>query len=251
MTNYQNPWLVRKPGPAGRFRLYCFSYAGGNATTFARWQGALGPEIDVCAIQLPGRGARIGEACMTSFPELARAIAELVGSNAPAPFAFFGHSLGSVLGFEVARCCMRAGLAMPVHLFASGCEAPRHFGGADGMHLLPDDELIEKLSLYNGTPRELLQHRELMSLVLPAVRGDFALVDSYVYRPATPLPAPITVLAGRADPHVKAPQLQDWHGETAGACDVHWFDGDHFFIHQQGEAVLDCVRNVLEGAMCV
>ena len=102
-----NPLWVVQPHTGSRpLRLFCFSYAGGSSTTFASWQAALAPDIDVCAIQLPGRGARMGEPLMTSFPELIGTIAQVISNQRGAPYAFFGHSLGGLIAFEVARYCM-------------------------------------------------------------------------------------------------------------------------------------------------
>jgi surfactin synthase thioesterase subunit len=244
------PWLVRPSGPARRLRLYCFPYAGGSAATFAGWQDALGPDIEVCAVQLPGRGARMGEAPMTDLQEVVRTLAQVISSQGRTPFAFFGHSLGAMLAFEVARFFMLHYLPMPVHLFASGCDAPQHRCEPKGLHLLPDDELIDALKDYNGTPAEILDNRELMALLLPLLRADFGLVDTYRYRAGLRLQVPLTVLAGDQDDHIEPLQVDGWGKETAAGCQVHWFEGDHFFINAQRDAVQALVRGVLAEPVC-
>lgn len=244
------PWLVRRPGPAGRLRLYCFSYAGGSAATFSEWQPVLGPDIEVCAIQLPGRGARLAEAAITSLPDLVQMIAAVTSSQGNGPFAFFGHSLGGLLAFETARYCKLHRLPMPQHLIVSGSAAPRQRDTSRQLHLLGDQELIDELRKYNGTPPAVLENRELMELLLPMIRADFSLVERYRYRAGALLDMPIAVLAGRADPHVSPAQAQGWASETTAGARVHWVDGDHFFVNAKRTAVLDCVREVLLEQVC-
>jgi surfactin synthase thioesterase subunit len=233
-----NRWIVSRPGPERRARLYCFSYAGGNASAFSRWQALLDPAIEVCAVQLPGRGARLAEPAYHSMPDLTRALLQAIDLNDCLPFAFFGHSLGGLLAFELARLCRRYSGVQPSRLFVSGCNAPRHLNPSRNLHKLPDAGLIEALRGYNGTPPELLEHRELMELVLPAVRADFALVEEYSYELQPLLQIPLTVLGGRSDDRTAAAQLGAWCEETAGECRLHWFEGDHFFIDSGRAQVL-------------
>jgi medium-chain acyl-[acyl-carrier-protein] hydrolase len=238
-------WLIRRHAAHARLRLFCLPFAGGNASVYAPWQAELGPDIEVCAVQLPGRASRLSELPLTSLPELIETLANIVAREAGLPFAFFGHSMGALLGFEVARHCARHGLPTPVRLFASGCAAPQRRAEKEPVHCLPDDELIAELGTYNGTPPELLAHRELMALVLPMLRADFGLVENYVYRPGPLLNIPVTVLAGVDDPHVERAQAEAWSLESNARCDLEWFNGDHFFIQQETAQVLGCVRRYL------
>ncbi|MES2316830.1 MAG: alpha/beta fold hydrolase [Pseudomonadota bacterium] len=235
------PWILRQPGPGRRLRLFCFSYAGGNAASYLPWQAELDPAIEVCALQLPGRGARMGETPYSCLASLVAALAPVIASRNALPFAFFGHSLGALVAFEVARHLQRHGMPMPEHLFVSGCEAPQYRSPPKNLHALPEAELIESLRSYNGTPSEVLAHRELMELLLPTIRADFSLVDNYHYDPAPLLTIPVTVLAGRGDDHVATGLVEQWQRETEAACEIEWFDGDHFFIHSERRAVLRCV----------
>lgn len=242
------PWLLRQSGSGRRIRLFCFSYAGGSAAPYLPWQAALPPEIEVCAVQLPGRGPRFAEAPIRSFPQLIETLAPIVTCvtrEDDLPFAFFGHSLGGLLAFELARHCQRFRLPMPEHLFVSASNAPQYRRTRRRLHELDDDALIDALKDYNGTPPAALAHRELMDLLLPAIRADFALVENYAYRQDMPLDIPITVLAGTNDKHVASKRLCRWQEETTEACHLHWFEGDHFFIHSHQRAVLDCIRGEL------
>ncbi len=244
------PWLLRRPGPRRALRLYCFSYAGGSPASYLAWQAGLAPDIEVCAVQLPGRGARFNEPSCTSLAQLVDTLAEVIGEAAEAtpgqPFALFGHSLGALIAFEVARALAGRGGAQPCHLFLSGCAAPRYRPWRPAIHRFDDAALVRELVTYNGTPPEILADAELMALLLPAIRADFALVHDYQYRPARPLCQPLTVLAGNADRIGSSTEVSGWSEETSGPCRVQWFAGDHFFLHTCAPDVLDCINAALE-----
>ncbi|MDC8758409.1 thioesterase II family protein [Janthinobacterium fluminis] len=247
---HTTPWLLRQAGPQRRMRLFCFAYAGGNAASFMPWQAELDVDIEVCAVQLPGRGGRFGEAPYTSMSELVETLAGVVGAHADLPFAFFGHSLGALLAFELARYLQRHQRAMPQQLIVSGCNAPQMRNPSANLHLLGDAALIEELRKYNGTPAELLQHRELMELLLPSIRADFSLAETYVYQPGALLDLPMTALAGRRDPRTSAEQVEGWQKETSNICRVEWFQGDHFFLNPERAGVLEVLRAVLAEVQC-
>jgi len=219
-------------------RLFCFCYAGGNASTFLDWQSAMHPEIEICAIQLPGRGSRFHEPPLENFSELVATLSILIGKNSTLPFVFFGHSLGGLVAFELARNLRAQGFTMPQELFISGCPAPRYRGASKGLHRLPDDQLIDELKRYNGTPQEILDNGELMKLVLPTIRADFSLVEDYKYRAEEILSVPITVLAGTSEERDSLVQVTGWSDETSETCRVQWFDGDHFFVNSDRDNVL-------------
>lgn len=243
------PWLIRRRGSAGRIRLYCFPYAGGNAFHFLAWQTALAPTIEVCAVQLPGRGERLAETPYKSLPALIETVAAVIAQQDARPFAFFGHSLGGLLAFEVARYCQRSDLTRPIHIFASGCDAPQHRSASRRLHELGDDALIAALKEYDGAPSSVFENTELMALTLPAIRSDFALAENYHYRPGPPLDIPITVLAGKLE-KISAAQVEGWQKETTGACRIRWFEGGHFFIHSERTAVLECLKTELAEVQC-
>lgn len=245
------PWMVRRVSQPGHLRLYCFAYAGGSAAVFSRWQNALGPSVEVCAIQLPGRGSRMMEPPRRDPRLLVEELALAIASQPAQPFALFGHSLGALLAFEVARTLRLQRLPLPVHLIASGCRAPCVERERRGLHLLPDGEFIEALRGYNGTPAEILDNAELMALVLPMLRADFALVDAFDYRPQAPLPLPLTVLAGRRDEARTLDGIDLWSRESTDFRGVHWFDGDHFFLHSDVDAVIDTVGRALAARVLV
>lgn len=244
-ASLRNPWLVRRAQPDCSERLFCFAYAGGSAAVYAPWQAALGSGVEVCAIQLPGRGTRLAEPPLQSFGQVVAEAVVAVQSLDDRPFSFFGHSLGALLAFEVARQCMERNLREPRMLFVSGCEAPTRRSPSRGLHLLPDDALIAELRSYNGTPREVLENRELMTLVLPILRADFALVEQYRYRRGNRLSMPIVALAGEADPYAPPERVAPWLDESLTAGTLRSFPGDHFFIHGCHDRLVEHVAGML------
>ncbi|KQV51921.1 thioesterase II family protein [Massilia sp. Root335] len=240
----QTPWLTRQCVGTPRMRLYCLPYAGGGAEIYAGWHAAL-PGVEVCTVQLPGRGIRFREAPLDTLPELLAELAQLTSQDRALPFALFGHSLGALIAFELARYCRRHYLPLPQRLIVSGCDAPNQRETGGGMHRLPDADLIAALRTYNGTPPQVLAHADLMALVLPSIRADFALSERYAYRVQPPLALPLSVYVGKDDPLLSAATVKGWDVETSETCRTRWFNGDHFFVHGQRDAVLAALRDDL------
>lgn len=240
-----SPWVIRAASPVRSHRLFCFPYAGGNAFAFARWQEALDPSIEVCAMQLPGRGARIAEPPVASLPALLRMLAPEVARFDDLPFSFFGHSVGALVAFELARYLRLHGMRLPERLFASGCQAPQFRNASRDFHVLGDNAFVDVLRQYAGTPPEVLESRELMDLLLPTIRADFSLAENYQYRYSPLLPLPISVFAGTRDENKAPGQVDGWQKETARACEVSWFEGGHFFLNEQREMVLSTLEDTL------
>lgn len=243
-TNVQNSsvWFVRpSPQPQARLRLFCFPYAGGSAQSYHDWQRRLPQDVELCAAQLPGRGRRIREA---PLPSIAANVEQLASDIVPlldVPFAFFGHSMGALLAFELARRLRDDAAPTPALLFASGCAAPHLPRRTREMHALPDQELIAELQRLNGTPPEVLEHPELMQMLMGFLRADFEAVETYRYSPGPPLTCPISALGGLRDPDVRRAELEAWRDHTAGDCAVRMFDGDHFFTHQVEPLLLEVI----------
>jgi medium-chain acyl-[acyl-carrier-protein] hydrolase len=146
------------------------------------------------------------------------------------PVAFFGHSLGALVAFEVLRELRRRGLPRPVRLFAAAARAP-HRPADEPLHALPDDAFLNRIAGLNGTPAPVLRDRQLMNLLLPAIRADFAVAETYQGAPGRAVATPIAVFGGRDDPHVSMDDLRGWAWHTRGGFGVRIFEGDHFFLH--------------------
>jgi medium-chain acyl-[acyl-carrier-protein] hydrolase len=161
------------------------------------------------------------------------------------PFALFGHSMGALIAFELSRALRRSGRNMPIHLFVSAVCAPHLAHLRKPAHHLPDDEFLNVLRSLNGTPPDVLDDRGLLELFLPILRADFRLAETYRYTPQPPLPHPITVFAGLADPTTPADCLPAWEQHTAGECSIRLLEGDHFFIHHQDHMVAASISKSL------
>lgn len=233
---------MRLPAGPRRLQLFCFPYAGGSASGFLPWRTGLAADVELCAVQLPGRGARLAEPPLRDLDGLLAALASVIREQARPPFAFFGHSLGALVAFELTRRLRRARLPMPERLIVSAASAPPCRGPSRRLHELDDDALLQALRDYNGSPPEALAHRELMELLLPAIRADFALLHDYRYGAEAALNLPITVLAGRRDTHVPAGSLEGWQECSTVPVRQRWFEGDHFFLHTEIHSVLTVVN---------
>lgn len=201
------------------------------------WRAQLGETVDVCAVQLPGRGNRFLEPSFEKMEELVIAITDALAEQPPGPFSFFGHSMGALLAFEVCRRLDSLSRPLPELLIVSGCNSPQHLLPPKGLSRMPNDKLIDELHNYNGTPLEVLRNSDLMSLLLPAIRADFSLIESYQYQQGSPLTVPITAFAGRQDTG-RISHVHEWQRETTAAFQLHWFDGDHFFVQSDSKNVV-------------
>lgn len=232
ITTPTTPWLMpfSREGN-GRLNLFFFPHAGGGASAFYQWSRVMPKEITSYAIQLPGRETRLREPLHRQVPTVVESLAEVLQPHLHSPFIFWGHSMGALLGFELARHLQRHGLNMPQRLLVSGYNAP-HIPYADPkIHHLPEADFITALQKLNGTPEAVLKDAELRNLVLPIVRADFQLVETYTYQEADTLHCPITVLDGLADDKTNEADLREWQRQSTQALEMFTFPGDHFFLY--------------------
>lgn len=238
-------WLAfHKLNPRASLRLFCFHYAGGSAQVFRDWHDLL-PTVEVCPVQLPGRGTRIKEGSITRIAPLVEQLARDLSPKLDMPFAFFGHSMGALVGFELARLLRRERGLKPAQLFVSGRRAPQLRDDAPPSHNLPDDEFIELLRAYKGTPEEALRHPELMTLMLPFLRADFELCETYAYQPEAPFDCPLTAFGGLGDGGIRREQLDAWREHTTGSFSLRMFPGEHFFINDNRPLLLQVLAREL------
>src|SRR5262245_15762688 len=202
MSATSDVFLTPRPDMAIRLRLFCLPYAGGSAQIYRRWPSYLREGIDTCAVQLPGRGNRLKEAPFDRPEPLVEAVLQGILPYTHKPFAVFGHSMGAILGFELVRKLETLYQRSPERLIVSGCRAPHLPLNEPRLYDIPEPEFIEHVRQLNGTPREVLEHPELMSLMLPLLRADFAVCQTYVYSPGPQLACPITALGGIEDAEV-------------------------------------------------
>src|SRR2546421_56050 len=225
-------WLAhRVPRSQALLRLFCFPYAGGSASIFHSWSDALPSQIEVCPVQLPGRERRLREPPFTRLAPLLQALTQALRPYMNMPFALFGHSMGALISFELARELRRQDNSGPVHLFVSGSRAPQKPDPDPPVHALPEEKFIEKLRRLNGTPEAVVQNPELMMLVLPILRADFALYETYVYLTEEPLNCPISAFGGLQDNRLGRDDLVAWRDQTRMSFSLDMFPGNHFFLH--------------------
>jgi medium-chain acyl-[acyl-carrier-protein] hydrolase len=246
MKKSQSTWFENLPeGKDGALRLYCFPYAGGSAQVFRGWQRHLAPQAALSLARLPGRGARIGEPAFKRYKPLVNALADDMIPELPPAFAFWGHSMGALISFELARELRRRGQRAPLALFLSGRRAPQIPDPDPPTFNLPEPEFISELRRLNGTPMEVLDSPELKEFFLPTMRADFELVETYEYEPEPPLSCPICAYGGLQDAHVPAENVKAWQKQTSGAFKVTMFPGDHFYIHSSDDLLRALRRDVL------
>lgn len=232
-------WLPMAARDSGGLPLFCLPHAGAGASAFRGWLGRLAG-IELLPVQPPGREARLRERPFESIQPLVQELAGVLVSAARGrPYALYGHSLGALVAFETLREIRRRGDTEPARLIVSGCVAP-HVRYDDGPPVtgMSQQRLVEMLAELGGTPAMLLADPELLQLVLPAVRADFSVKESYQYSSEAPLTVPITVLASTDDPRAPAFAQQAWREQTLAGCAMHTLAGGHFAVFEQSELTL-------------
>jgi surfactin synthase thioesterase subunit len=229
-TQGDHAWLLSPPDQAGEIRLYCLPPAGGGAATYRTWPESLPVGIAVYRVQPPGRETRFREPFCTNLEQYIRVLVGLIEEQPEVPFALFGHSMGALLAYEAAHRLREETGREPSHLFVSAFASPAS-GLPPPIHRLPDDQFIEQLRTRYGAIRdEILEHPEILELMLPIVRADLALLSTYRYRERPLLDCPVTAVGGTRDPWVTERGLGEWRGMTRGAFALHMLPGGHFYI---------------------
>ncbi|MBD2507082.1 thioesterase [Nostoc muscorum FACHB-395] len=242
-----NSWVIcPQPNPQANLRLFCFPYAGGSAAIFRTWPNNLPSNVEVCAVEYPGRGRQIKSAPLTRLEPLVEAIAPVLLPYLDKPFAFFGHSMGGLVSFELTRLLRSQYNLTPFHLFISARRAPQLPPIKPPLHILSDHDLQNELRSLNGTPKAVLESEELMQIFLPILRADFAVLETYIYTPKQALECPITAFGGLQDQDVSHEDLQAWREQTITAFSLHELNGDHFFIHSHQELLFKLIYQELQ-----
>ncbi len=239
-------WLsCYKPNPRAKLRMFCFPYAGGGASIFRTWTEGLPTWTEVCPVQLPGRENRIQEKPFTIMEQLITATATALMPYFDLPFVFFGHSMGAWIAYELACYLRKNNNLTPKHLFVAGRFAP-HIPEPDKFHLLPEKEFKEQLKIYNGTPSVVLENDEFMQLLIPLLKSDFSVCETYSYTPREPLECPISVFNGKDDHLIDEKELCSWQQHTSNKCRVEIFQGEHFFLRTAQKELLKSITSDLE-----
>jgi surfactin synthase thioesterase subunit len=235
-----NPWVYR-PKPNGRAvaRLFCFHHAGVGGAVYRLWPNGLPDKLEVCAVQLPGRGGRLREPLLSSISAIVDALLPALLPLLDRPFAVFGHSMGAVIGSEFVRALLDRGGPLPEHLVVSG-RRPAHVPDSQPLlNVLDDAAFVAEVNLrYGGIPSEVLADAEVMALLLPALRADITALETFHPGRRAPLPCPISAFGGHHDHLTPRAHLEAWRDETLASCRVRVFPGDHFYLEAQRSLVL-------------
>ncbi|HEY2665683.1 MAG TPA: alpha/beta fold hydrolase [Actinomycetota bacterium] len=235
-----DPWFpFRRHAGTARLRLFCFPFAGGGASTFRAWPTLVPNQVEVCAVQLPGRETRLFEARFTSLGDAVGPVVEAMRPYLDVPCALFGHSLGAALAYEVAVALSEVSPPAPVHLFVSGRGGPSL--GAETAHTfsLPEEDFVRHVKAYGGMSDAVLANAELRAVFLPLLRDDIRLIDTYVPTGDCVLACPITAFAGSGDPCVGPDALEAWGRNTDAPFRVKLVAGGHFYLRDHGAVLVD------------
>ena len=242
-------WFLTRGGTGSEpvARIFCFSYAGGNPRRFLEWQPELAGDAEVLAVCLPGQGQRSMEPrpALEAVVDGAAAAIRTAIQGDDRPAYLFGHSLGGLLGFEVAR--RLRGLPALRHLVASGISAPSLLPSARSLELarLRGKAFAEALRFFGGLPPEIFADDDVLELLLPGVTADFRLAASYRYQPDQPLDLPVSIITGRDDPHVGPEQVRPWRRECRTPPTFHWVDGGHLYLDERPSEVIELLRDIV------
>lgn len=227
-------------------RLYCFANAGGSAEVYRQWQPSLSDTLAICPIELPGRGKRTGEPFCESLSLAASSAASAIASAGIEEYCIFGHSLGSVFAFETARILEQAGHIPPRCIFVSGRVAP-HIGEENrNLHTASNDTIVTELRRLGGTQEEVLSNESFLDFILTIVRADYKLLETFTPQALPKINIPIEVCCGDTDEDTTPQLLQHWADLTSSSCHVELFNGGHFYLNDQQEALVDHIRSTFQ-----
>ena len=228
-----------------KMRLFCFPYAGGGASVFSRWADDFTEGLELIAVQFPGRETRFGEKPFSDLTTLVQVVVSEIRPYLSVPFAFFGHSMGALVCFEMARSLRKFHYPQPFHLFVSGFRAPQLKDPDPPIHQLPDTLFLEELKALGGIPENALDIPELMELMLPIIRQDVKICECYTYSKEPALDCSISSYGGLRDKKISKEQLAAWEAQTTGDFALRMFNDDHFFINNLSNPLVHLITRKL------
>jgi surfactin synthase thioesterase subunit len=241
--NSFRPWFRSGPAASASLRLICLPYAGGGTSVFHSWHASVPGDVQVCPIDLPGRETRFNETPKEDLRAIVRELAPAMERFLDRPYALFGHSLGALIAFELARELRRHNRPAPVRFFASACRAPQLPLQHRPIHHLDDEAFLNQVAGIGDMPADGAAQEELAQSLLPALRGDFKMFEKYSYAPEEPFDFPITALCGSEDRWVGRGDLVAWHSQTSSLFNLRLLPGGHLFLRSSPDRV---IRTVLE-----
>lgn len=232
-------WILKpRPNAAARYRLFCFPYAGGGSSAYRTWATELPADVELCLVQMPGRESRWKDTPFLDMAGLVATAHDALREHFDRPYMFFGHSLGGLVAFELARALRASGSRGPAHLFISAHRAPHLPNPHPEMRHLDDGPFVDEIKRrYGGIPQAVLDTPDLLQLVLPCLRADFTVFETYQYRDGQPLDIPISAFGGTTDGYVKQDALAEWAAQTSQPFSLRMLPGDHFYLQNERAAV--------------
>lgn len=239
-----SPWLTPlNTVRTARAAVVFLPFGGGSASFYRPWAMRFPADIQLYAVDLPGRAARFAEPLLMRAEQIVEALLRL--PDLPVPCLFFGHSLGAMLAYEWASRLQEAGRPTPTHLVVSGRSAPHTVRSRATIHTLSDTAFLAEVRRYQGLPDEVLAHQELIDLFLPILRADFTVTETYRHQPRPALRMPLLILGGEHDPMVAPAELSRWLELTTAQSHVETFVGGHFYLDQHCHALVDRLVSLL------
>lgn len=244
---YRTPWLPFPPTPTPGIRLFCFPHAGAGSFAYREWGRLLPPAIQVLPVLPPGRETRLRETPYTSIEPHVEALAAALAPELRSPYALFGHSLGALVAFELARRLRADRLPAPVHLFVSGRMAPQLAEHRRILHRLPTGDLTKELATLGGIPGRIDLGDHRLSHLLATLRADLSVNERYAFVAEPALSTPITAVGGTTDPRVDESELAAWRSQTSGPFALQTYQGGHFYLtnHQERGSLLTLITRTL------
>lgn len=237
--------VIPKPNAKAKIRLICLPYAGGSARVFFPWLESLSKNIELVAVQMPGRSERMAHKAHTDMTAMAQELYEVMPDLFDKPFCLFGHSLGSKLAFELALMLQSRNTNLPEHIFLSGSRPPHLPDKEEKIHDLPYEEFWKEVEALNGTPKIVFENEEMMQCLTPLLRADFKVAETYQFKNGPMISSNVSILGGRKDADVPEIDIRRWGELFNGNAQVRMFDGGHFFIEENQDEVVTYINRVV------
>lgn len=228
-----------------KVRLFCFHYGGGSNASFYPWINKIPSFIELMAVELPGRGRNMSQPLLTNVHDITALMIEEIKYYLDKPFIFFGHSVGSLICFELTKAMREQNLQLPMHLILSGSMAPRTLHKRRHICHFDNAAFSEELKIYNGIPQEVQNEPSLMEMFLPIIKADMSIIENYNYSQNKPLDCNITTITGADDPTVPIKDVKAWESHTSLSCNHYTLDGDHFFVKTALQEVINILLQTI------
>ena len=224
-------------------RIFAFPYSGAGSSIFHSWAKKMESSgIQLVGVQLPGRENRFGENLIDDLPSLLENILQEIRNLTDKPYAFFGHSMGGLIAYELSRKIHAENLHLPKHLYVSAFRSPELENTNRPMAILNDDDFLSEIVNYGGMPNEVLENKEFLEIFLPILRADFLLTEYYSYKEGSILTIPISVFSGSEDNIVHPEQMNNWKSKTNKEFNHYKYCGKHFFINDHVDSIIEKLK---------